>query len=617
MQRCSAGRGEWARTTVVFSAFLLGAVILAAHLFFLQFNETITNHYIASLQKRWESYEYPRGKRGSILFRDGSILACNRKVARVMVDPALVSDVAGLAGVLAGHTGRYPEDIQATIEGHDGHGAVIADGIPVEAALAIDRENLRGVFTYYDYQRYYPHGSQSAAATVGYAGPEPVHRTGLEYTWNEHLTGHDGRIHFRKDARRKRLPGSEISLDDKQDGEDLRTTLDQAVQMICEDELGRAAGANNCDWGCILVMEPNSGEIRGLATVPSFDPNEYARGNIGNEFNVAVHRVIEPGSTVKPLLAATALENGWLDDQRLFVCNQYLSVDGKQVREAELSHTLGDSCGVPIREIIVHSSNIGMAQVAMALGQDRLLECYRSLGFFRKTGVELPAECSGLSPYYYAERKAGKRVEWPRRVLANAGFGQGMCVTPLQLAKAYCVIANGGYQVNPTLIARDVSPEGDTNGEHTVEPPSGELLLAGIGVGNNPLKQFVPETIHGEARVRVLSEKTCEKVTGWLTEVVNDGTGKKARLSKYHAAGKTGTAQLASDKGGYQKGAYTASFIGFFPAEAPRYVVLVMFVHPRGGKYYGGEVAAPVFKQVCDRISYITEDVGTEALHAS
>jgi len=178
-------------------------------------------------------------------------------------------------------------------------------------------------------------------------------------------------------------------------------------------------------------------------------------------------------------------------------------------------------------------------------------------------------------------------------------------------------VANGGFLVNPTLIARSDEGGGGADGVPEVRPPSGELLMAGMGLGNRTLKQFVPEGFGGDARVRVLSDATCDEVTNWLTEVVNDGTGKKAQLARYQAAGKTGTAQLASDKGGYRKGAYTASFIGYFPAEAPRYVVLVMFVNPKGGRYYGGDVAAPVFKKVCDRISYIVEEKGTEAGHAS
>lgn len=601
MRLAKANHDGWIRTTVIYSAFLLGAATLAAHLFYLQFDPQISQHYREVVAQRWESFEYPQGKRGNILFHDGGVIASNRKVARVMVDPQLVPDVERVAAVLSPLLGTPPDQFAAIVEQHDGRGAEVARSVPLTTALAVDRENLRGVYTFYYYERYYPLGTHGAATTVGYAGPEPVHRTGLEYTWNEHLTGRDGSIHFRKDARRKRLPGSEISIDAKQDGQNLTTTLDQEMQLISEDELSRAIATNRADWGCVLVLEPDSGEMLAASTHPSFDPNEYARGQIDDEFNVIVHRVVEPGSTVKPLLAAYSIERDWLDPARRFVCNRQLMIDGKPLREAEISHLLGDGRGVPVRDIIVKSSNIGMAQVALALGQDRVLDAYRAMGFFARTGIELPAECAGLAPCYYMQRSAEDRVAWPRRVLATSGFGQGLSVTPLQLARSYCVIANGGFAVQPTLIANShgrsaaddlpVQPESDGG------LPAGEVILTGMRPAGN--------VADAPARVRVLSAPTCELITSWLTEVVSSGTGRQAKLARHQAAGKTGTGQMPSREGGYQQGAYTSTFVGFFPAAQPRYVVLVLFVNPKGGRYYGGDVAAPVFKSVCDRISYL------------
>ncbi len=626
MKRVKANHDGWIRISLIYSAFLLGAAILAAHLFFLQFDPEVSSYYRAVVAQRWESFEYPQGKRGNILFCDGAVIASNRKVARVLVDPVLVRDVAGVAEVLSPLLNAPPEQIARSIEEHEGRGAEVARSVPLTTALAIDNENLRGVFTFYYYERFYPLGPYGAASTVGYAGPQPVHRTGLEYTWNEHLTGRDGAIHFRKDARRKRLPGSEISIDEKEDGADLTTTLDQGIQLIAEDELARAVAGNNADWACVLVLDPEFGEVRAAATHPTFDPNEYAKGNIGDEYNVIVHRVIEPGSTVKPLLAACSIERNWLDPARRFVCNRQLLVDGKPLREAEASHLLGDSGGVPVRDIIVHSSNIGMAQVALALGQDRVLESYRAMGFFARTGIELPAECEGLAPCYYMRADGEQRVQWPRRVLATAGFGQGMSITPLQLARAYCVIANGGYMVQPTLVAgqQGARPAEDAAQSEQQPPlPAGEVILAGLqpvpgdGTGNPPAACDTGSRSAAAGRVRVLSPQTCELISGWLSEVVESGTGKKARLARHRAAGKTGTGQIPSEQGGYRRGAYTATFAGFFPAEAPRYVVLVLFVNPKGGKYYGGEVAAPVFKSVCDRISYLDYQVPAEVPDAA
>ncbi|MBN2081313.1 penicillin-binding protein 2 [bacterium] len=592
---------------------------MAAHLFFLQFDATISEHYKDSVAKRWESYEYPQGKRGTIMFRDGSVAACNRKVALLLVDPTLVGDLEAVAQTIAGYVGADPAVIAEKVRNHTGRGVEVARSIPLTTALALDHENMRGVFTRYYYERYYPHGSFGAATTIGYAGPEPVHRTGLEYTWDGSLSGQNGEIHYRKDANRKRLPGSEISANEKQDGQDLVTTLDQAIQLVCEDELRQAVTGHSPEWGCILVLEPDSGEVIANATFPSYDPNEYARGNIGDEFNVSVHRIIEPGSTVKPLLAAYAIDQGWLNPERRFVCNRALTIDGKPLREANPNHIVGDGAGVPVSEIIIHSSNIGMAQVALSLGQSRVLDAYSSMGFFQRTGIELPCECAGLQPYYYAQRNSDKPVSWPRRVVANAGFGQGLSVTPLQMARAYCIIANGGFLVQPTLIMPVEQSADQPVADEELKLPEGEILLAGLGADTAPWveEQIIINSRNMQPafdnRVRVLSEETCQLVTKWLVQVVEQGTGKSARLERYAAAGKTGTGQIASEDGGYRKGAYSASFAGFFPAESPRYVVYVMLVHPRDGGYYGGEVAAPVFKGVCDRISYLDHLLPGEA----
>jgi cell division protein FtsI/penicillin-binding protein 2 len=347
---------------------------------------------------------------------------------------------------------------------------------------------------------------------------------------------------------------------------------------------------------------------------------------------VLVHSSLEPGSTIKPLLAAYALDRGWLNEAKRYVCNRYLTVDGYTIREAEASHLVGDSNGVGIEKIIAKSSNIGMAQIAMELGQHRVMEAYESLGFFERSGIELPAEEKGIRPFYYEQKRSRKELRWPRITLANTGFGQGMCVTPVQLASAYCVIANGGYLVQPTLLreigAREGEPETpEQNGEEAAPAPQdqpGDAGSAEVMIGSaKPRAESMLAAYHSpedaelsyDPRPRVLSEHTCSTVTAWLQSAVEDGTGKRAKLSRFKAAGKTGTAQIAGN-GGYQKGAYMASFAGFFPVEQPRYVILVLVINPKTGKYYGGDVAAPVFKSVGDRISFLDQIETLGASHA-
>jgi cell division protein FtsI/penicillin-binding protein 2 len=610
------GYGFVVRSKVVFSAFLLGAAVLAAHLFFLQFNQNIAYYYKQRVEERWHSYSTPQAHRGEILFRDGSLIAGNEKSARVLVEPQLVCEqqeyLDRACYTLAAYTNLLPEQIREKITGYKGRGLVIADGVPVDTALKIERQGLRGVFIRYYYERVYPYGIHSAAATVGYAGKEPFQRLGLEASCDKLLTGKDGLVVYRKDADRKHLPGSDIEVDPRVDGQDITTTLHPAIQLVCEDELRKAMDKNQSKWGCVLVLDPNSGEVLGAATAPTFDPNQYVKGNMGQESNYLVHSVLEPGSTVKPLVAAYGIDQGWLDKSKRFVCNQAKLIDGYHIREAEASHAVGGSDGVPISTIIVKSSNIGMAQVALDMGQQHMMQCFNAFGFFQRTGIELPAESTGLEPFHYEQRRTKRPLNWPKITLANTGFGQGLSITPVQLAAAYCVLANGGYRVKPTLLLDGEEQVPEDSAPAQIELPNGEVLLTGFP-GENP----AAEAANAEAgRVRVLSAEACAEVKQWLAEVVASGTGTKAQLERYPAAGKTGTAQIYSEHGGYRKGVYNALFAGFFPVDQPRYVVLVIFSEPRGA-YYGGEVAAPVFKAIGDRISYIDELGITEAGHAA
>ena len=391
-------------------------------------------------------------------------------------------------------------------------------------------------------------------------------------------------------------------------GSDLLTTLDPAIQLICEEELAVGMAEHNPDWGVAIVMEPHSGEVLAMSSAPDFDPNDFVAGEFYNEQgelisqqNPAVHYLVEPGSTAKPLLAAYAVDRGWVSDSQRFICNRKINIGRYWITEAEASHYIGDSNGVPVADIIRESSNVGMARIAMKLGQEKVLEAYGSYGLFSRSGVELPLEGAGRPPNSWASRED----RWPTVTLANSGFGQGFSMTPLQLATAYCVIANGGYEVKPTLKLK--------LGED-VEEQSGMLL---VDTGNDRIFDL------DSGQRRVLSKQGCERAQQWLRDVVVNGTGRKAIPERYTKsmknardlssgnprflpAGKTGTGQIAAKDGrGYEEHAYLASFAGYFPVEDPQYVIVVMYSHPRKGVYYGGSVAAPVFSRITDRISYL------------
>lgn len=601
---------------IFFSAFLLWAAFLAAHIYFLQNDSTTTDYYRQAVQNRWEGREEPEGRRGDILFRDGSVLATTRKLTRVVLDMQQIREggqqaMESVVSMLVEYTDDDEMQLRRRMLASHSRGLEILRNLPAAAASQIDARDFRGVTTLYYFERYYPYAANGAPATIGFFSSKREHQLGLEASWHGELRGQTGEREFMRDGSQNRMPGSLQTLSQEIPGRSLTTTLDPAIQLICEEELEKGMLQHSPDYGVAIVMDPYSGEVLAMSSAPDFDPNDFVAGSFYDEsgelfsqLNPAVNFLVEPGSTAKPLLAAYAVDQGWITDTQKFLCNQKIHIGRYWITEAEAGHYIGSGDGVEIAEIIRASSNVGMARVAMKLGDENVLEAYRAFGLFKPTGIELPLEATGRRPNSWESEEH----EWPQICLANSGFGQGFSMTPLQLASAYCVIANGGYEVRPTLKLR----LGDGEEEQTTE--SGMTLVDA---------KLEREYNLDSGQRRVLSEQGCRRAQTWLSNVVVKGTGKQAQPERYIKslkdkrdlssgnprflpAGKTGTGQIASKNGrGYEEHAYLASFAGYFPAKDPQYVIVVMYAHPRSGVIYGGSVAAPVFAGIADRISYL------------
>ncbi len=552
------------------------------------------------LGQMWERKLSRQAQRGCILARDGeTVLAGNIKLARVVAELHLISKPQEVANGLSPFVGLSPEEIHSRITDDNAPRSLeLAYDIPVEVAEQICDLRLRGVFIRYYFQRHYPYAADFAAQTVGYSCWKTGLQIGLEAVFDEQLVGTSGKDKFSTDRFGHIIPGT-LKSKDPAHGSDLVSTLDAAIQQICEDVLSSRFSRYRAKWGLITVMDPRTGEILAVATRPTFNPNEYAReGSKGNEANPLVHYAFEPGSVMKPLVAAAALDRGWLSPQETFHCTPSLTIGKYTITEAEHDRNPAGFGDIPIHNIIVHSSNVGIAQVGLKLGQHRLSDIFSTFGLYECTGIELPNECGGIRPKGYEHAKKGE--VWPDVAVANAAFGQGIAVTPLQLMRAYAVIANGGYLVRPTLVTQ---PEKTTKvadvGTLTVPLEDGESLVGDTDSGIAARLQVASDAY------RIISETTAAEVRAVLQEVVRDGTGRKAALDNFSVAGKTGSAQVAG-KGGYVKGKYVSSFIGFFPADEPKYLVLVTLAEPRGA-YYASEIAAPAFHEVAERIAMAKE----------
>ena len=327
-----------------------------------------------------------------------------------------------------------------------------------------------------------------------------------------------------------------------------------------EEELKAAVERHRARSGMGIVMVPRTGEVLALASVPGFDPNRPGDYPMWTRKNRVITDIYEPGSTFKVVTAAAALEEKVMSPEDSVFCEEgAFLVAGRRFRDA---HPYG---WLTFREVVELSSNIGTIKVAERLGKDVLYRYARTFGFGAETGIDLPGEVKGILRPPSA---------WSGRSLASIAVGQEVSVTAIQMACAYAAVANGGMLMRP------------------------QIVLEVKGAGGKVLKRMKPEPVR-----RVVSEETARKLVEFLEGVVERGTGREARIPGVRVAGKTGTAQRPLEGGGgYAPGEFVASFVGFLPAEDPELLCLVVIDTPREGGHYGGQVAAPVFRRVVERV---------------
>ncbi|MDX1582780.1 MAG: penicillin-binding protein 2, partial [Thermoanaerobaculia bacterium] len=343
-------------------------------------------------------------------------------------------------------------------------------------------------------------------------------------------------------------------------------TIDEVIQYITESALEEAVRSSRAKGGTAIVVDPDSGDILAIASFPDFDPNDYSSYPQSSWRNRVIQDVYEPGSTLKIVVAAAAIEEGIVTPSEMIDCeNGSIVIGGKTVREHG-GHAFGV---IPFEDVLVESSNVGMIKIGHRLGPERLYRYMREFGFGERTGIELPGESVGiLRPV----------EEWSALSNGIISIGQEIAATPLQVVLATAAIANGGVRMTPRIVERVV----DENGTTIFRPPA-----------HQP--------------VRVVSERTAAIMNEMLKAVVSRGTGNKASIPEFVVAGKTGTAQKAG-RGGYLEDKTVASFTGYVPADRPRLAILVAIDEPLTSQY-GGEIAAPVFREIAARsLRYLRVD---------
>ena len=522
---------------------------------------------LAQRMRDQSGYEFHiQSLRGAILDRGGKELAVSSMTKSLFVDPNHVYDTHNpeeIASDIAPLIGLTEQDILDDIARGGGFVWVKRrlEHTEYEAVRAVIRE--KGYSDCLGFQneakRYYPNDAL-AANVIGFVGTDDEGLDGVEQALDPLLKGEVREERLTVDGQRRPILDS-IFAGRRVYGSDycktVSLTIDSTIQFMVEQELDRAMAENNPDSITAIVMDPKTGEILAMASRPSYNPNRFWEYPQENWKNRAVAFIYEPGSTFKAVIAGAALQEAIVTPNQVFFDPGYVMVSGRRIQNWS-----NESYGaVTFTDIVKKSLNTGFAQVGLSLGAEKMMHYTRVFGFGERTGIDLPGEEEGI--LFSADDMRDSDI-------ATTAIGQSIAVTPLQLVTAMAAIANGGTLMHPYIVREIRNPDGSVYEERT------------------------PREIR-----RVLEPTVDRTLIGLLEQVVASGGGMKAGVKGYRIAGKTGTAQkIRRETAGYLEGRYIASFCGFAPVEDPIFTVLVMIDDPRGGDFYGGQIAAPVASRI-------------------
>ena len=494
--------------------------------------------------------------RGSIFDRRGNPLAISIKKQSLFINPKIFSPSPKKRKILAKKIGVSEKRIRE-VQKKSSYFSWLYRKMPSSIAETALRLDIRGLYSISEPGRFYPYGRQ-ASTLIGVSGMDNQGLMGLEASFDAKLKGMTNQTTRARDAKgHSILLDSQKALPEKA-GHTITLTLDAALQEIAEQALLEGLEKADAKRGYVLVQDPHTGDILALAVYPSFDPNKLKSLSSLNSRNIALTDAIEPGSVVKPMVVAEALEQGLVSLSDQIDCEEKGIYRGTRwaIRD---SHPIGMAS---VEDVLVDSSNIGTFKIAQKLGPMGLYQTYKKFGLTSpEQKIPFPGQTLGYIPH---------PRDWSTLRFANIAFGQGLMTTALEMAAVYSAFANGGKLLKPNLIQSIKSPEG----------------------------QLIHQSRSQVIRT-VISPKTALLVNKALIQVVERGSGRKAQLKKYLVAGKTGTSEKVDPKTkAYGKDLRIASFVGFVPASDPHLTIYVVVDEPKNKPYYGGQWAAPIFAQV-------------------
>jgi cell division protein FtsI (penicillin-binding protein 3) len=537
------------RLVALLAAFLLALSGILTRLVLLQVKDASAYQEMARVQ-RVRSVTLP-ATRGTIFDRTGQELAMSLPAKAVFADPQLVRDPRSTARTVASILDLPAAEVERRLRGN-GRFAYLARGVEPAIARELQARQLPGIGFLDESRRHYPAGDL-ASHVIGFVGVDGFGLAGLELQYEAPLAGQAGHAVVESGPQGILIPQGANQDVQPTPGDDLVLTLDEDIQFQAQRALAEAVRQNHAKGGAVIVVDPATGEILAMADRPSFDPNSFGRADPDHLRNRSVTDVYEPGSVNKVVTAAAALEEGVLNlNERLMVADRY-RLYTKVFRDAH-PHAPEE---MTLADIIAYSSNIGTIEVAERLGKDRLYRYLRRFGLTDRTGVGFPGESPGILP---------PPKEWSGTSMGTIPIGQGIAVSPLQMASVFATIANDGVWVQPRLVRGTIGRDG----------------------------RFV--TAAPSARRVVVSSWTARQVTRMLASAVEVGTGQEAQIPGFWVAGKTGTARKPLEGAPGYSDQYVASFIGFVPAARPAILVAAVLDEP--DTVFGGVAAAPLFREV-------------------
>lgn len=534
-------------------ALAYGILISRAVFFHLKDNDEVSRvamrQYRTAVKKSTE--------RGKILDAVGREMAINIPSESVYADPRFVTNPAVVAKGLSRIIGMDEAKLTKLLSSNRRF-VWIKRGLSHKEVELINEGNFPGIFLMSENGRSYPN-AELAASVLGMVGVDATGLSGVEFQYNDYMLlnplddekyGRDARGHIYL---------SPSSSEGAEKFNNLELTIDKTIQFIAEKELSGAVRSSKAKAGIIIVLDPRNGDVLAMSNFPSFDPNDFEKKSPDAWKNKAIADVYEPGSTFKTIVVSAALDKKIVGRNQIFDCSEGTFKVGKvAIKDAHPHKKLS------VADIIKVSSNVGAAQIGTKVGKENLYKFIKGFGFGKITGVDIPGESAGI---------LSQPNTWSDMQLATISFGHGIGATPLQMAVAFASVVNGGELLMPHVVKRIIDNENKVVYERQKE------------IVGNPISRETSVTMR----------ELLERVVG------EDGTGVLAASAEYLVGGKTGTAQKASSEGGYLKDKYYSSFIGFAPVGDPRVVVYVGIDEPQG-YYYGGQVAAPVFKEVTEKV---------------